>query len=91
MLQAIDYKTGKIRWSHPWKSGGPTGLLSTAGNLVFSGGSGGLQALNATTGAPLWHSRIGTVTNAPITYELDGLQRVVVASGSNVFSFVMNK
>ena len=22
MLQAIDYKTGKIRWSHPWKSGG---------------------------------------------------------------------
>jgi alcohol dehydrogenase (cytochrome c) len=91
MLQAIDYKTGKIRWSHPWKSGGPTGLLSTAGNVVFSGGSGGLQALNATTGAPLWHSRIGTVTNAPITYELDGLQRVVVASGSNVFSFVMNK
>jgi alcohol dehydrogenase (cytochrome c) len=91
MLQAIDYKTGKIRWSHPWKSGGPTGLLSTAGNLVFSGGSGGLEALNATTGDALWHSRIGTVTNAPITYELDGLQRVVVASGSNVFSFVMNK
>ena len=31
MLQAIDYATGKIRWSHPWKSGGPTGVLSTAG------------------------------------------------------------
>jgi alcohol dehydrogenase (cytochrome c) len=91
MLQAIDYKTGAIRWSHAWKSGGPTGLLSTAGNLVFSGGSGGLEALNATTGEPLWHSRIGTITNAPITYELDGEQHVVVASGSNLFAFVMNR
>ena len=91
MLQAIEYATGKIRWSHPWKSGGSTGVLSTAGNLVFTGGSGGLEALNATTGAPLWHSRIGTITNAPITYELDGEQHVVVASGSNLFAFVMNR
>jgi alcohol dehydrogenase (cytochrome c) len=67
-----------------------TGLLSTAGNVVFTGGSGGLEALDATTGAPLWHSRIGTVTNAPITYELDGLQYVVVAANATVFAFVMN-
>ena len=91
MLQAIDYRTGKIRWSHRWTSGGPTGLLSTAGNLVFSGGSGGLEALNAATGEPLWHSRIGTITNGPITYELDGQQYVTVASGSSVFAFVMNR
>ena len=37
MLQAIDYKTGKIRWSHPWKSGGAAGVLSTAGNLRLHG------------------------------------------------------
>ena len=91
MLQAIDYKTGKIRWSHAWKSGGATGVLSTAGNLVFTGGSGGLEALNATTGEALWHARIGTVTNAPITYELDGEQHIVVASGNNVVAFVMNR
>lgn len=90
MLQAIDYQTGKVRWSHPWKGGSPTGLLSTAGNVLFTGGSGGLQALNATTGAPLWHSRIGQVTNAPITYELDGFQYVVAASGGTVFAFVLN-
>ena len=88
MLQAIEYATGKIRWSHPWKSGGSPGVLSTAGNLVFTGG---LEALNATTGAPLWHSRIGTITNGPITYELDGEQHVVAASGNNVFDFVLNK
>ena len=38
MLQAIDYKTGKIRWSHPWESGGRSGILSTAGNVLFTGG-----------------------------------------------------
>ena len=30
------------------------------------------------------------VTNAPITYELDGFQYVVVASGGTVFAFVLN-
>mgnify|MGYP003429771711 CR=1 FL=1 len=49
-----------------------------------------VHALNATTGEPLWHSRVGPITNAPITYELDGLQYVVVASGGTVFSFVLN-
>jgi alcohol dehydrogenase (cytochrome c) len=91
MLQAIDYKTGNIRWSHPWYGGTHLGILSTAGNVIFTGGSGGLEALNATTGEPLWHSRIGNVSNGPITYELDGQQYVVAASGTSLFAFVMNK
>jgi alcohol dehydrogenase (cytochrome c) len=91
MLQAIDYKTGKIRWSHPWEGGNHIGILTTAGNVLFTGGSGGLEALNATTGEPLWHSRIGNVTNGPITYELDGLQYVVCSSNSAIAAFVMNK
>jgi len=91
MLQAIDYKTGKIRWSHPWYVSTHLGVLSTAGNLVFTGGSGGLEALNATTGEPLWHARIGNVSNGPITYELDGQQYVLVASGTSLFAFVMNQ
>lgn len=92
MLQAINYRTGKIRWSHPWTpgSGSHGSLLTTAGNVLFTGGSGGLQALNAATGEPLWHSRIGNVTNGPITYELDGLQYVVVAVGDQLVSFVLN-
>ena len=39
MIQAIDYKTGKVRWSHKWETNVRSGLLSTAGNLVFTGGS----------------------------------------------------
>ncbi len=93
MLQAIDYKTGKIRWSHPWEGGGRWGILSTAGNVIFTGGSGSLfEALNATTGDVLWATRLNaTVSNGPITYELDGEQHVVVAAGNTMFSFVMNK
>ena len=44
MLQAIDYKTGKIRWSHPWEGSSSAGMLSTAGNVLFTGGqSSGLR------------------------------------------------
>jgi alcohol dehydrogenase (cytochrome c) len=91
MLEAIDGRTGQIRWTHPWDTPTRSSLLSTAGNLVFSGGSGGLEALNATTGEPLWHARIGNVTNGPITCQLDGRQYVVVAAGTSVFAFVMNR
>ena len=45
-----------------------------AGNVVFGSAASGLGAYNATTGAPLWNSRVGGITNGPITYELDGKQ-----------------
>ena len=92
MLAAIDYRTGKVRWTHPWEAGSRGGLVSTAGNLVFSGGaSNDLVALNATTGEALWHAGLnGAVSNGPITYALDGAQRVVVAAGDTLWSFVLN-
>ena len=89
-LKAIDYKTGEIRWSIP-RYGGNSGLLSTAGNIVFGSAASGLGAYNATTGTPLWNSRIGGVTNGPITYELDGKQYVVAAAGSRFVAFVLNE
>jgi alcohol dehydrogenase (cytochrome c) len=91
MIQAIDYKTGKIKWSHKWENNGRSGLLSTAGNLVFGGdGNGNLVALNATTGEALWHAGLGGgVSNGPISYELDGTQYLVVASGDTIYSFAM--
>lgn len=94
MLQAIDYKTGKIRWSHHWEGSGiRSGVLSTAGNLVFAGDpQNNFVALNATTGDPLWHANLGTaLTNGPMTYELDGDQYVVAGAGDTLFGFVMHK
>ncbi len=93
MLQAIDYKTGKLKWSHKWEGGSRAGLLSTAGNLVFSGGaSNDLVALNATTGDALWHAGLNaSVSNGAITYELDGNQYVIVGAGDSLWAFVMNE
>ena len=54
MVQAIDYKTGKVRWTHKWEGNARSGLLSTAGNVLFTTGpSSDLVALNSTTGDAL--------------------------------------
>jgi alcohol dehydrogenase (cytochrome c) len=93
LLQAIDYKTGKVRWSHKWEgSGGArSGLLSTAGKLLFAGDAGSnLVALDSATGTPLWHAGLHTaMTNGPITYELDGIQYLVVGAGDSLYAFAM--
>jgi alcohol dehydrogenase (cytochrome c) len=91
-LTAIDYKTGKIAWRHPYYgTGGGGGLLATAGGLLFAGdGSDNLVAHDAATGKPLWHARIGRVTNAPQTFELDGHQYVIAATGDTLWAFVLN-
>ena len=92
MLEAIDYKTGQIKWSHKWESGNTSGLLSTAGNLIFTGAPGGsIEALNATTGEPLWHSHLlQGVSMPPTTWELDGHQYLLVGAGDTLYAFVMN-
>ena len=92
MMQAIDYKTGKVRWSHKWEgASGHYGVLSTAGNLVFTGDpAGNFVAMNAGTGEPLWHANLGaSISNGPITYELDGTQYLVVAAADTLFAFAM--
>ena len=93
MVQAIDYKTGKVKWSHKWEGNIRSGLLSTAGNLLFAGGpSADIVALNATTGDALWHARLGSsVSNGPITYELDGTQYLVVGAGDTLWTFAMRQ
>ncbi len=92
-LTAIDPTTGKIAWRHKFPgqgAGGGGGLLTTAGGLVFGGDAGGsIVAYDAANGKPLWHSRIGGVTNAPQTYMLDGHQYLLVAAGDTLYSFTL--
>ena len=91
-LTAIDYKTGKVAWRHPYLTGtgGGGGMLTTAGGLVFAGdGDGNIVAHDATTGKPLWHARIGGVTNPAETFMLDGHQYLVVAAGDTLWSFLL--
>jgi outer membrane protein assembly factor BamB len=89
-IEAIDYRTGKTRWKHDIGQGSAyQGLLSTAGKLLFTGGnSGNALALDPETGRTLWHVNLGGVmNNAPITYELDGRQYLLVAGADSLFAF----
>jgi alcohol dehydrogenase (cytochrome c) len=88
-LTAIDYTTGKIAWKRPYYGdGGGGGLLTTAGKLLFAGdGAGNLVANDVANGKPLWHTRIGDVTNAPQTFMLDGHQYLIAATGDTLWAF----
>ena len=92
---AIGYKTGKIAWQHQFRTTEPTGLatglLTTAGDLLFAGDvSGNFIAFNPANGKPLWHAQLGqTTSNAAETYMLDGKQYVLVAAGDTLFAFAL--
>jgi alcohol dehydrogenase (cytochrome c) len=92
-LTAIDYKTGKVAWRHRYPTGangGGGGILATAGRLVFAGdGGGNLVAHNDATGDPLWHVKIGSVTNPPQTWSLDGHQYVIAGTGDTLWAFLI--
>lgn len=92
-LKAIDYQTGKIRWSHPYRGRGfgMSGLLSTAGKLLFGGDpSGNLIAFDPETGRALWHARLSAaLSNGPMTYELDGRQYLVAGAGDMLYAFAL--
>ena len=93
-LTAIDPKTAKVVWRHQFPgvngAAGQGGLLATAGRLIFGGdGGGNFVAFDATNGKPLWHSRIGTISNAPQTYAIDGRQNLLVAVGDTLYAFAL--
>ena len=88
-IRALDPATGDLRWEFPIQPRSTAGLLTTAGNLVFSGGVDGyFYALDAATGEELWHISLGArVHSAPMTYAVDGQQFVTIAAGNVVFTF----
>jgi alcohol dehydrogenase (cytochrome c) len=88
-IDAIDYKTGKVVWRHEI-SGGSTGLLSTAGGVLFANDGQNFVAWEAATGKPLWHAQIGGISSPPETFMLDGKQHVLAAGGTGLYLFVLN-
>ncbi len=91
ILRALDYQTGQVKWEHDlYGGGGAAGVLTTASGVLFTGDSGGnALALRTRDGVTLWHSAIGHVGTAPITYELDGRQYVVMGGGASLYAFVL--
>jgi alcohol dehydrogenase (cytochrome c) len=95
-VKAIDPQTGDIKWTARLDRGDMeqyariTGLLSTDGDLVFSGFMERLSILDADTGAELWKFRPGALVNAgPAAYAVDGVQHFAVVAGNSVYSFAL--
>ncbi len=70
VIEAIDYQTGKIRWTHELGRGSPgAGVMTTASGLTFTGDvQGNFLALDTSTGKTLWHA--GSAGGFDLTYQL---------------------
>ena len=88
-VRAIVPQTGERKWEYRVQPHSTSGLLSTAGDLVFGGTVNGFFfALDAHTGEELWHVNLGSKVHAgPISYAVDGKQYVTIAAGSVIFTF----
>jgi alcohol dehydrogenase (cytochrome c) len=89
LVLALEATTGRVRWQLETLTSCNCGVLSTAGGLVFGGGSDGyVFALDDLTGKPLWRFQTGAgVVANPMTYAAAGKQYVVVTSGNVVYAF----
>ncbi len=86
---ALDPRTGEQKWKFQMTDVSDSGLLTTASDLLFTGGREGyFQVLDARTGALLWSTNLGgQIVNGPITYQVDGEQYVAAIAGHNLVAF----
>jgi PQQ-dependent dehydrogenase (methanol/ethanol family) len=92
-LRAVNIETGEIAWEVPQP--GParaktwSGILATAGGLVFYGQpNGGFTAADQRTGKTLWHFPTNVRMKAsPMTFTFHGNQYIAVAAGPNILCF----
>lgn len=88
-IRALETSTGALKWEFKMQTPATAGILSTAGDIVFSGTSqGDIFALHATTGQLLWKFKAGsTVLAAPVTYLVGGKQYIALGAGRAMFVF----
>jgi alcohol dehydrogenase (cytochrome c) len=88
---AIDPRTGEKKWKFPMTDTTDSGILTTATDLLFTGGREGyFQALDARTGALLWKATLGgPIVAGPMTYQVEGKQFIAVAAGHSLFTFAI--
>jgi alcohol dehydrogenase (cytochrome c) len=86
---ALDPHTGQEKWAFKMHDVTDSGIMTTAADLLFTGSREGyFWALDARTGAPLWHATTGgQISSAAVTYMVDGKQYVAISANHAVFAF----
>jgi alcohol dehydrogenase (cytochrome c) len=92
-IRAVDAATGEKKWDFKMNDVTEAGVLTTASNLLFSGGREGyFFALDARDGKPLWKRELGAnITSAPIAFAVGGRQYVAVSAGNSLFCFALKQ
>ncbi|MCC7546230.1 MAG: PQQ-dependent dehydrogenase, methanol/ethanol family [Burkholderiales bacterium] len=83
-IKAFDAATGKLVWMKSQSYPATSGMLATAGGLVFYGDPEGyFNAVDDETGEHLWSFQTGSgVHGNPTTYTVDGKQYVSIVYGA---------
>jgi PQQ-dependent dehydrogenase (methanol/ethanol family) len=94
LVRALNIETGDVVWEKPMPGPQETdysGVLATAGGLVFHGEVGGdFAAVDAKTGKTLYTFRTNDSWRAtPMTYTVDGRQYVAGMDGQILWSFAL--
>jgi alcohol dehydrogenase (cytochrome c) len=92
-IRALDAITGERKWEFKMNEVTDAGILTTASDLLFSGGREGyFFALDARNGSLLWKVAVGgNVASGPMTYSVGGRQYVTVAAGVSLFTFALRQ
>mgnify|MGYP001823479659 CR=1 FL=1 len=88
---AMDPRTSEPKWKFEQYDVSDSGMLTTASDLLFTGGrEGHFHALDARNGKLLWKTSLGAqIVMAPITFMVDGVQYVSVISGHALVTFAL--
>jgi PQQ-dependent dehydrogenase (methanol/ethanol family) len=83
-LEAINLETRKVLWTNRQRAPLSSGVLATAGGVVFAGALDRVfAAYDDANGKELWRIRLNDVPNsAPISYSIGGRQYVAVVVGN---------
>ncbi|HVS14826.1 MAG TPA: PQQ-binding-like beta-propeller repeat protein [Thermoanaerobaculia bacterium] len=86
-LQAIDVRNRKLAWARDLATPLSTGVLATAGGVLFTGDlEPSLKAFDDRTGELLWQAKLDEApSSGVITYRVDGRQYVAVVVGMTNF------
>ena len=92
-VRALDPRSGERKWEYKMTSVTEGGILTSAGDVLFSGNmEGHFFALDVSTGKLLWNTNLGgRVISSPITYEVGGKQHVTIAAGHSLYTFVLKE
>lgn len=83
-LQAFNLQTQKNIWIQRERAPRTSGVLATAGGVVFAGAlDRTLAAYDDASGKELWRARLNEVpSSAPVSYAVNGRQYVAVVVGN---------